>query len=129
MFGDDGLRSRTRAQSNAASTVTANGNFVVDTARLDGSPAEPAVSTTTCELSIVLPCLNEAETLETCIRKAQRSLESLGVTGEVIVADNGSTDGSQEIARRPERAWSPSPARATERRCRVASKRRAVGTS
>ncbi|WP_433267151.1 glycosyltransferase family 2 protein [Actinosynnema sp. CS-041913] len=51
------------------------------------------------ELSIVLPCLNEAETLETCVRKAKRSLEELGVVGEVIVADNGSTDGSQDIAR------------------------------
>jgi glycosyltransferase involved in cell wall biosynthesis len=50
------------------------------------------------ELSIVLPCLNEAETLETCIRKARRSLDELGVSGEVIVADNGSTDGSQAIA-------------------------------
>src|SRR5882757_7985822 len=53
----------------------------------------------TIELSIVLPCLNEAETLEVCVRKAQRSLEVLGVAGEVIVADNGSTDGSRDIAR------------------------------
>ncbi|SDC74702.1 glycosyltransferase family 2 protein [Actinokineospora iranica] len=51
------------------------------------------------ELSIVLPCLNEAETLEICVRKARKSLDSLGVVGEVIVADNGSTDGSQDIAR------------------------------
>ncbi|WP_181779441.1 glycosyltransferase family 2 protein [Pseudonocardia pini] len=51
------------------------------------------------ELSVVLPCLNEAETLETCIRKAQSSLAELGVVGEVVVADNGSTDGSQDIAR------------------------------
>lgn len=51
------------------------------------------------ELTIVLPCLNEAETLETCVRKARQSLERLGVRGEVVVADNGSTDGSQDIAR------------------------------
>jgi hypothetical protein len=51
-------------------------------------------------LSVVLPCLNEAETLETCIRKAQGAIGRLGLAGEVIVADNGSTDGSQEIARR-----------------------------
>jgi hypothetical protein len=47
----------------------------------------------------VLPCLNERETLATCIRKAQTSINRLGVRGEVIVADNGSTDGSQVIAR------------------------------
>ncbi len=50
------------------------------------------------ELSIVLPCLNEAETLATCVRKARTFLEKHGIDGEVIVADNGSTDGSQEIA-------------------------------
>ncbi|MBI4580964.1 MAG: glycosyltransferase [Planctomycetes bacterium] len=52
------------------------------------------------EVSVVMPCLNEAETLETCIRKATQCLERNGVRGEVIVADNGSTDGSIEIARR-----------------------------
>ncbi|HYK22887.1 MAG TPA: glycosyltransferase family 2 protein [Pyrinomonadaceae bacterium] len=45
-----------------------------------------------------MPCLNEAETLGTCIRKAQKALEHLSVTGEIVVADNGSTDGSPEIA-------------------------------
>jgi Glycosyl transferase family 2 len=50
------------------------------------------------ELSVVLPCLNEAETVGTCVRKAQQSLRRLGVVGEVVVADNGSTDGSPEIA-------------------------------
>jgi glycosyltransferase involved in cell wall biosynthesis len=54
----------------------------------------------TPELSIVMPCLNEAETLETCIEKAQRSLDELNVAGEIIVADNGSTDGSQAIVTR-----------------------------
>ena len=53
-----------------------------------------------CELTIVMPCLNEAETLATCIRKAQGYLERSGVDGEVLIADNGSTDGSQDIARR-----------------------------
>ncbi len=51
------------------------------------------------EMSVVLPCLNEAETLQTCIRKARTSLDELGVVGEIVVADNGSTDGSQDIAR------------------------------
>jgi glycosyltransferase involved in cell wall biosynthesis len=52
------------------------------------------------ELSIVMPCLNEAETLERCIVKAQAYLARSGVAGEVVIGDNGSTDGSQEIARR-----------------------------
>jgi len=52
------------------------------------------------ELSVVMPCLNEAETLEACIAKAQRALREAGISGEVIVADNGSTDGSVEIAER-----------------------------
>jgi len=52
------------------------------------------------EVSVVMPCLNEAETLGTCIEKARRSLAELGVEGEVVVADNGSSDGSPEIAKR-----------------------------
>lgn len=50
------------------------------------------------ELTILMPCLNEAETLAVCIRKARRFLAETGVSGEVLVADNGSTDGSLEIA-------------------------------
>jgi glycosyltransferase involved in cell wall biosynthesis len=50
------------------------------------------------ELSILMPCLNEAETIATCIKKAQKALQDLNVKGEVLVADNGSDDGSQEIA-------------------------------
>jgi glycosyltransferase involved in cell wall biosynthesis len=52
------------------------------------------------ELSIVMPCLNEADTLASCIRQARLGLERSGRPGEVIVADNGSTDGSLEIAAR-----------------------------
>ena len=52
------------------------------------------------EISIVMPCLNEAETLAVCIRKALGYLDRAGVRGEVVVGDNGSTDGSQEIAAR-----------------------------
>ena len=52
------------------------------------------------KLSIVMPCLNEAETLATCIGKARNALDELAIAGEVVIADNGSTDGSQEIARR-----------------------------
>jgi glycosyltransferase involved in cell wall biosynthesis len=53
---------------------------------------------TSLELSIVMPCLNEAETLATCIRKARAAIEKLGVEAEIVVADNGSTDGSQALA-------------------------------
>ena len=52
------------------------------------------------ELSIVMPCRNEAETLETCVAKARRYLDGSGVDGEIIVVDNGSTDGSAALARR-----------------------------
>ena len=58
------------------------------------------------ELSIVLPCLNEAATVGTCVSKARGFLEQNGINGEVVVADNGSTDGSQRIAEerfRPDR--------------------------
>jgi glycosyltransferase involved in cell wall biosynthesis len=50
------------------------------------------------EISIVMPCLNEAETLATCIQKAQQAIQKDGLSAEIIVADNGSTDGSQMIA-------------------------------
>jgi len=51
------------------------------------------------ELPILIPCLNEAETLGVCISKARHFLEKHHVAGEVLIADNGSTDGAQEIAR------------------------------
>lgn len=50
------------------------------------------------EVSIVMPCLNEAETLAACVTKAQKALYDNQIIGEIIVADNGSTDGSQAIA-------------------------------
>ena len=51
-----------------------------------------------CELTILMPCLNEAETLAGCIEKARTGLAEVGLRGEVLVADNGSTDGSVAIA-------------------------------
>ena len=56
-------------------------------------PAEPLL-----ELTILMPCLNEAETIEICVKKARGYLERSGVVGEVLIADNGSTDGSQALA-------------------------------
>src|SRR6478672_4468445 len=58
----------------------------------------PDIGSMELELSIVMPCLNEARTLATCIKKAQLFLKEHGICGEVIVADNGSTDGSIGIA-------------------------------
>jgi len=51
------------------------------------------------DLTILMPCLNEAETLGTCIRRAKKLLADNKINGEVLVSDNGSTDGSQKIAR------------------------------
>jgi glycosyltransferase involved in cell wall biosynthesis len=50
------------------------------------------------ELTILMPCLNEAKTVQDCVRAARSYLESAGVDGEVLVSDNGSTDGSQALA-------------------------------
>lgn len=63
---------------------------------LQGAPT--VMTASEIELSIVMPCLNEAETLAVCIDKARGYLARSGVGGEIIIADNGSTDGSQEIA-------------------------------
>ncbi len=56
------------------------------------------MTTTPCELTILMPCLNEAETVVACVRKASGWLRAAGVDGEVVIADNGSTDGSRELA-------------------------------
>src|SRR5579871_5778391 len=56
---------------------------------------EPPVA---CDVSVVMPCLNEEQTIGACIRKAQEGLARLGLRGEIIVCDNGSTDRSVEIA-------------------------------
>jgi glycosyltransferase involved in cell wall biosynthesis len=50
------------------------------------------------ELTVVMPCLNEAETVAVCVRKAITFIADSGISGEVVVADNGSTDGSQQLA-------------------------------
>jgi glycosyltransferase involved in cell wall biosynthesis len=65
---------------------------------LSGVVRDPEDSTP--EISVVMPCLNEAETLPVCIEKLQRTFGNHGIKGEIIVADNGSTDDSVAIARR-----------------------------
>jgi len=68
---------------------------------IEDTPGVPASSQAgSIEVSVVIPCLNEAETLGTCIEKATRSMREHGITGEVVVADNGSSDESPAIARR-----------------------------
>jgi len=70
----------------------------MDTLTTQAPPlASPAAE---LELTILMPCLNEAETLALCIEEAQSFLARSGIAGEVLVADNGSTDGSQAIAQR-----------------------------
>jgi glycosyltransferase involved in cell wall biosynthesis len=70
-------------------------------AEVDRQPVvSPLKEAATVEVSVVMPCLNEGGTLETCIVKAQRALREANIAGEIVIADNGSTDGSVEIAQR-----------------------------
>ncbi|HKH48941.1 MAG TPA: glycosyltransferase family 2 protein [Thermoanaerobaculia bacterium] len=64
------------------------------------APILPDEGAEEIEVSVVLPCLNEAEGVGICVEKAWRALRSMGVSAEVIVVDNGSTDGSPEVAER-----------------------------
>lgn len=68
------------------------------TGAISGSQEARAAEASEVELSVVMPCLNESRTLGACIQKAQKAIKELGIRGEIIVADNGSTDGSQAIA-------------------------------
>ena len=63
----------------------------------DPRPSRPA--DVDLELTVVMPCLNEADTLAVCLEKARRAMREADIRGEVVVADNGSTDGSVDIAR------------------------------
>ena len=65
---------------------------------LESASDSPATDGQPVELSVVMPCLNERETVAVCVRKAIVALRDADIAGEVIVADNGSTDGSVEVA-------------------------------
>lgn len=68
----------------------------MSTSRLASSSA---LATSAVRVSVVIPCLNEAENIEECVRRARQVLDTNGISGEVVVADNGSEDGSAELAR------------------------------
>lgn len=70
----------------------------VDAPAAQQFPTEELATDAPPELSVVMPCLNEADTLAICIRKVLTAFADHGINGEVVIADNGSTDGSQEIA-------------------------------
>jgi glycosyltransferase involved in cell wall biosynthesis len=71
----------------------------VETAEKTAAPRRPDAGAGP-RLSVVIPCLNEAESIEIVVRKALETMREHGIDGEVIVADNGSTDGSPELAER-----------------------------
>lgn len=85
--------------------TTARSNNLWSRRTVDTFPAATALTLDsagndeTVEVSVVMPCLNESETIGTCIKKAMQTIAKLGVRGEVVIGDNGSIDGSQQIAR------------------------------
>jgi len=85
------LQTANRSRSRGAVTKISAADIAPGSAAL-AAPEEQI------ELSVVMPCLNERETVGVCVRKAMATLREAGIAGEVIVADNGSTDGSVEIA-------------------------------
>ncbi len=86
----EGTLSKVLATSSQSSTTAGASDIVTE-------PAQPAEQTPP-EVSVVMPCLNEADTLATCIQKAFQAFRDHGIKGEIVIADNGSTDGSQDIA-------------------------------
>jgi len=76
--------------------TVANDSLLIAPSAAVASRVDPTFA---CELTILMPCLNEAETLGRCIAKARDYLDRSGIMGEIVIADNGSTDGSQAIAR------------------------------
>ena len=90
-------------------------------------PARP--QTETMELSIVLPCLNEERTVGKCVAQAADFLKREGLRGEIVVADNGSTDCSREVALENGARWWRSKREATGALCEAQFRRLTAGTS
>src|SRR5277367_3745997 len=82
----------------AAKIVTANTPMTLVMQPCAIEAVERPPETRAVELTILMPCLNEAETIATCIGKATDFLARSGVAGEILIADNGSSDGSVEYA-------------------------------
>jgi hypothetical protein len=89
-----------RHDIDASSRKLGHGHNMTSENAMASGRAVPSVDGCAPELSIVMPCLNEADTIESCIRSAQRALAENDIGGEILIADNGSTDGSQDIATR-----------------------------
>lgn len=85
--------------STATPLALAEGRSIEVGVRPELALVAPEMSVSVLELTILMPCLNEARTIVTCVAKAQAFLARNGVRGEVLVADNGSSDGSQALAR------------------------------
>ena len=77
-----------------------------DTARMEASIDTPSPAVEVIELTVVMPCLNEERTVGTCVSKAVQTMWKLGIRGEVLVVDNGSTDDSVAVATAAGHGWS-----------------------
>lgn len=79
--------------------MAGNGRSVARQRTQTGSPLTPMKHLDDPEISVVIPCLNEVQSIALCVDKAMTAFKEAGIRGEVVVADNGSSDGSPEIAR------------------------------
>jgi glycosyltransferase involved in cell wall biosynthesis len=108
MGREENMGAKAKLATEAANTIAAEKRAAVLEHLESGAtgkvaPAAPAASSKTeagdgIELSVVMPCLNESATVGPCVKKALGTMQQHGISGEVIIADNGSTDGSQQIA-------------------------------
>src|SRR5262252_3487748 len=103
MLGNARKKTRPDIQRAEAARASLGGDNLVSASVLTPFPQgrhKSVVAAPVCELTILMPCLNEARTIATCVRKAREFLQRTDTSGEVLIADNGSDDGSWEIAER-----------------------------